>query len=607
QQIEELSKKAATSAFSDSSQKAAIEQRIANLNQILNLEKLNSDVRLEALTNELNIIREQKKATADLAVEFVKSTEEQQASLIRGARLTDQFFGALQPQQLNTGVVTESIKTFLKQSNDDTRAAVIGNLERLKAAGGEIAPGVGAAEVLRQIADAVGGAILKNPEIDIAEQQRKLQERLVEEQIKQIEIAAVQLNVQTETLKVMQSLVISLAQKAVAGGVATGGTLTDVQRSGADAQKAIQASEKLVDSEQKRIRNLKLETKEVDAAAVTNKKLLEVFDNVDISTQETELSLEEFQNQMVDLRDKLITAEDNLASAQVNLTGAFGNLGDAVIEVQKAQAEYTIGLRLATRENIAAVGGFQTYIDEINFLSTAFDTQIKTLQRVGAGELALSDLRIKLAQETLSIIEQQLGAFRDNALRLFSGDLRASDVVKQAQAAQLVAQQVATAASPEELRDALAGFSEQTRKDALEGLQNAPPGFTFGGLSPDAITNAIANAFGGVTPTGASVESLQEEAARQRNIIAQNQITQIAQASQGLNSALLQVAAAQEALLEARAQHELAQLQLESLNRIDSTTQSLSAILANNIRGLPTPNAAGGTLTGSEARGLLTA
>ncbi len=635
QQIEQLTAEAATAAFSDTAQAQAIENRIANLNNQLSLEKTISEARLGSLQKELELINKQSDAITSLGVNFVKASDEQQRELLQAARLTEQFFGGLRPQAFDSGQVTGSIQNFLRNANEQTRSLVIGQLERLKAAGGEIAPGVGAAEILRQIGDAVGGAILRNPEIELAERQKQLQEEIVAEQKRLIEIAAVQLRVQTAQLNATQGLVNSLTVKAVAGDVTGGETLAEVQRNATATEAATRAADSLIRKEEERARVLAEETAEAGRAAVSNKRFVDSFRGVELSAGDAGITVEEFRSQLVELRDALITAEDAVIEARDGVTEAFNGVADALRASTVAQSQYILGLRAAEAENIRAVGGFQTFTDELNFLADAFQTQIRTLEQVGAAETEVARLRADLAQQQLNIFQQQIQRVEANAERLLTS-ASGRDFFEASRAGEIVGQLVrsigidpsrgATATQQSQLADAVLSLPLELRQSLADSFRLAPPGTTFAGFSPEELRQLVLSSVGGQGPATPDLLTLQQRAAEQRNIIAENQIQQLEQTRIGVNTALDRLRVAQEELLAAEAQRDLAQLQLDALQlelpRQTSLLQEVADQLRSGVATLEsfnsfvrTPvgtasqllNAAGGTLTPAEVGGLVRA
>lgn len=630
-QIEQLSLRAAQAGFTDTAQSQAIQNRIADLNNQLSIEKNISTARLSSLQKELDLIKKQSDAINSFGVDFVKSSDQQQQQLVQAARLTEQFFGGLRPQNLNTGQVSSSIQSFLRSSNEDTRSLVIGQLERLKAVGGEIAPGVGAAEVLRQIGDAVGGAILRNPEIAIAERQKQLQEQLVDEQKRLIEISAVQLRVQTAQLQATQGLVNSITTRAVAGGATGAGTLAEVQRSSSSTQRASQAANSLLQKEEERTRQLQAEQLEAGRAATSNKRFVDTFRDIELNSESAGLSIDEFRGKMVELRDALVTAEDNVTDARDGVTQAFNGIAEALRSSTVAQAQYTLGLRETEAENINAVGGFATFNEQLSFLNSAFREQISTLERVGAAETQIARLRIDLAQQQLGIFQEQIQRIQSNAQTLLTST-DGSQFFDASRAGELVGQIVrdigitpgggASASQQSQLSDAVLSLPLELRQSLSDAFSVAPPGSTFGGFSPEELQQLVLSSVGGQNANTPDLLTLQQRAAEQRNIIAENQIQQLEQARIGVNAAFDTLRTAEEELLAAQAQRDLAQLQLDALqlelprqtnllqevaDSLRSGFSNLDRLTANSLLGSPIGNAAGGTLTPSEVGGLVRA
>ena len=633
QQIEQLTAQAAQTGFQDAAQSQAIRNRISDLNNQLSIEKTISENRLESLQKELDLINEQSEAINDFGVDFLKATDQQQQQLVRAARLTENFFGGITAQGLNTNQITGAIENFIRTANDDTRALVIGQLERLEAVGGEIAPGVGAADILRQIGEAVGGAILRNPEIELAERQRQLQEQIVNEQRRLIEIATVQLRVDNAQLQATQALVNTLGAQAVANGATGGGTLGDIQRNGVISQRASQAVDALLDREQQRTRQLQEEEAQAGRAAASNQRFVDTFRNVELTSSDTTLTLDEFRSQMVELRDALVTAEDAVIDAQQGVTDAFSQISDALINAASAQADYTLGIREAQRENTNAIGGFTTFRDELSFLNSAFQEQISALREVGATETQVAELRARLAREQLGIFEDQIRSIEANAQRLLTSQ-DGSQFFNASRAGELVGQLIrdvgvgpgtgADANQQRQISEAVLSLPLELRQSLNDAFSSAPPGSTFAGFSPQELEQLVLSSLGGQNAATPDLLSLQQQAAEQRNIIAENQLQQLEQARAGVNAAFEGLRTAQEELLAAQAQRDLAQLQLDALQfelprqtnlleEVASNLRSINGVVRANVSSLAgspgafVTNAAGGTLTPSEVGGLVRA
>ncbi len=562
-----------------------IERQIAVEQNRLSIVQQIDNVRLSSLQKEREIINEQAGAIRSLGIEFIKANDTQQKAIIESARGVETFFGKLTPESLDSPAFQRQASSFLRETNDEMRNAVIAQLERLKNVGGEVSSGVSAESVLKGLAESVVGALFKSPLEANASKQTELQTRI--------------LGILDDTKKIseIQSNLLVTAMNAARRsfeGLAARGSQGLADQDDETIKQAREVQETLSLGQEKIININRLRAKAEDQyaaaaenAAIQNKNLVNATRAVNTATQNTGESAEDYQKRLVGLRDAFIKAEDDFISAQTSFADALGGIGEALSKVAVAQADYSIGLELARRQNIAITGSFATFRSEITFLGDAFRSQIDALTIVGASEQQIANLRVKLAQETLSIIERQLSGFRDRALSLFTGDLQPGDVQRQAGAAATVAGITATS-SGDALVAELAKLPEAFRRDALEGLGTAPPGTTFGGLSGEEIINQIATAFGGETAGGDTIESLQQEAARQRLIIAENSTSALFNSREGLIAAQEQLSSAKEALLEAKAQKELAELQLNATQTGFENNQRAVDVLADGINSTAT-------------------
>lgn len=609
----------------NSAQEQQLQLELQTKQQQFSAIKQISDIRIEALNKELNIINEQVNAVRGLADEFLKANKEQQAKQIEAARLTDVFFGNLTQGMLDSPQADSAIQGFLRNATDEQRAAVIGQLERLRGVG-DVAPGVSAQDVLTKIQDAVGSALFSDPQINLLEEQKRIQNDMLITLVNANKLAELQVRIANSQVSASNNVAKSI--------VAIGRDPRASVQINAAAQELEQGTlaattKELNDIQTARIQIEQRMEKAANQATVSNKNFVRSTESIDLASVGAAESNDALQKKLVELRDAFITADDKLADAQKNFQNALGNVAAAIGAAGKAQADYILGIKEAERANLSAIGGFVTFRDELAFLNDAYNQQISILQQVGAKESEISDLRARLAQEQLQIFEQQINAFKDQALNLFTGDLRPTTVAQQAAAAQTVGGIVAGGGSLQDIFNQLAALPEDFRRQALEGLNlaKAIPGQTVAGLSPEEIINQIAAAFGGATSPENALLALQQEAATQRQIIAENSISQLESTRQSVIAAYEQLATAQEGLMEAKAQRDLLQMQIDAAQQGFQSVTSIMEVVADNLSGIGSKldtlvggfgsvtsgtatqllGAAKGTLTSNEMAGLYAA
>ncbi len=584
QQIVDLTQQKLKQAPVDAAEAALIDQKLNALNAELKLRQNLSKETISSLQKQLKIIEQQKKAIQEFALGFLAANREQQAQIINASRLTDKFFGHLTSGSFDTSQVKSSIVKFIKVATDEQRAAVVDHLKRLKAIGADIAPGVSAASFLAEMGSVIGGAVLDNPQVALAQRQTELQTKILASAEDGNKLSRVGIDVAIEQLKVASNLLVLTA----ATGRSKGALSPEIQQKAAHANASGLAVASRVSAnineQRSRLKAQSDQEKIQNKIKVSNKSLVDTFRKIDTAGTDAGLTLDEFRAQMVELNNKLIGADDALIDAQTAFDDAISGVHESLVKAAIAQAQYNIGISEAERVNINAADGFTTFRDEIKFVTQSIGSQITALQQVGASEQQLADLRVQLAQEQLRVIEGQISQFRDTALQLFTGQLSPNDLAAQARAANVVGDIVAKSSTSDQLFAQLANLPEDLRAAAVEGLSKAPPGTTFGGLGADEVMNRIANVFGGQTAAGDSIESLQEEAATQRKIIAENSTSQLFAAQTATNAALEQVATAKEALLAAKAQKELVELQLSELRVARTDQNDIMSAVANNVR-----------------------
>ena len=593
--IVELSKEAIGKSLKDAASSEFIQTRITQLKQQLNVEDQIAQLRVKNLQKELDLLKKQDKQISSLGLSFAKATDEQQRGIIRAARLTEKFFGGIGsgPQGPNTNQVRSSILSFLKNSDEQTRKSVIGQLEQLKAAGGEVAPGVPAAKILGQIGKLVGDALFKSPAIAIAERQEQVQRDILTAQGDTNDIARVQLRVTAATLRAQSSLAASVAKRVVAAGGTGGEALRQVQITRQSVSQVTGAVDNLLATQKERASLLIAEKRVTDAAAVSNKKFIDATRKVDLALQEGGLSIEEFKSQAVELRSALVDADDAFIDAQQAITDSSNGISIALANAAAAQADYNLGIIEANRENLTAVGGFQTYRDELSFLTDAFNQQISTLRQVGSTEQQIAQLRIQLAQQQLSIFEQQISNVRQNARQLLTQDSAGLQFFQAGAAASLAADLAAKAgitpdgdvtnAQQDELARAILSLPLEIRQDLDKAFSNAPPGQTAGDFGLGQLETIILSALGGRGANTPDLLTLEQQAAQQRIIIAENSTSQLESTRTATIAAFDQLATAQESLLETKANKELAQLQLSALEIGFSQQNSIMDIVADRV------------------------
>jgi hypothetical protein len=613
----------------DSSTIKIIEDRISKEQQLLEVVKDINSKRITSLQKELDLINQQGDAIRSLGDEFLKSNDTQQKQIIDSARLVEKFFGSLTSDALNSGEFKSTAARFLTETNDEMRNAVLTQLERLKNVGGEVAPGVQAGQVLRQLSESVVGALFKSPQQVILDKQLEIQTRILSVIKDTNAIAEVQSRLAALNNNALRQSIDALVRQGAQGSLDANDETIKIARG---LQEQLSGGQKEVAAiNVKRTKSEQDYSVAAGQAAIRNKALVSTFSRLDTSTGETQQSAEEYQEKLVELRDAFIKAEDDFIDAQDAYNEAARSVTEALTKVSVAQADYAIQLELAHRESINVTGGFVTFRDELLFLQNVFNKQINALKIVGAAEEEIADLRVKLAQETLTVIEGQLQGFRDNAERLFAGGAdvaasfeqnfaRAQFAANQAREVGITSGGNVTNAQAQALFERLQVLPSEVKQGILDGLRSAPPGATFGGLGAKEIENAIiAGAGGGVG--GDTILELEKQAAQQRQIIAENSIGSLVSARQSVVTAFEQLTTAQEQLQESRAQKDLAQLQLDTaVDGFESTVRAIDFVAENlnildstmraglsSLQGASAVSAARGTLSGSEVAGLLNA
>ena len=634
--IVELSKQAVETGLEDAAAAEFIKTRIRQLQQQLNVENQIAALRVKNLQKELDLLNKQEKQITQLGLSFVKATDEQQKGIIRAARLTEKFFGGIGAgsEGPNTAQVRSSILDFLRTSGEETRQSVIGQLEQLKAAGGEVAPGVPAAKILSEMGKFIGDALFKNPQIAIAERQEQVQRDILTAQKDQNEISRVQLRVSAQTLRAQAGLAAQVTQNVVAAGGTGGEALKQVQITRQSVSQVTGAVDNLIETQKERAKQLLAEKRLTDQAAVSNKRFVDTTRKADISIQDAGLSFEEFARKSVELRNALVEADDAFIDAQQAVTDASIGVRVALTAAAKSQIDYNIGIAEANRQNLLAIGGFQTYRDELSFLNDTFNNQINTLRQIGDAEQQIAALRVQLAQQQLSVFQQQIANVRQNARALLTQEGAGLQFFQAGAAASLAADLAAqagitpsgdvTGAQQDDLARAILSLPLEIRQDLDRAFSNAPPGQTAGDFGIGQLESIILSALGGRSDATPDLLTLEQRAAEQRTIIAENSTSQLESTRSATIAAFAQLATSQEGLMEAKANKELAKLQLDSLqNELPEQTHLLAEILRGittlegsvraNVSSLAQSkpafitSAAGGTLSGTEVAGLLRA
>jgi hypothetical protein len=637
-EIARLTKEAVAKSFTDAASAEFIRTRIAKLQEQFNVEKQIATLRVKSLQSELDLLNKQEKQIKDLGLAFLKATTEQQKGIIGAARLTEKFFGGIGSGKAgpNTQQVKSSILNFLKNSDDKTRQSVIGQLERLKAAGGEVAPGVPAAKILSEMGKFIGDALFKNPQIAIAERQEKIQDQIRIGQEGLSEIARVQLRISEATLRAQHDLATAVATRVVSAGAAEPGAIVQATLTKGGVQDISSSVKTLIATQKERAKKLKEEQSITDSAAVTNKKFVDVTKNVDVAIGEAGLTMEEFQTQAAELRTALVEADDAFIEAQQGVTDASNGVLVAFANAAKAQADYTIAVAEATRQNTLAVGGFQTYREELDFVTVTYQQQITALRQVGSTEQQIAALRVDLAKQQLSIFESQIANVRSNARALLTQEGAGLDFFQAGQAAAIAADLAAqagitagggaTSAQQDAFAKSILALPLEVRQSLDKAFAAAPPGQTAGAFGIQELEAITLSALGGRSDVTPDLLSLEKQAAQQRTIIAENSTSQLESTRAASIAALEQLATAREGLMEAKANKDLARMQLDSLqselpqqthllseilkstNVVASATNSLnSGVRAGTALEFMTGQAAKGTLSGSEVAGLLNA
>jgi TP901 family phage tail tape measure protein len=593
-EIARLTEESVAVGFNNAAQAEAIRGRITELRNQLNLQKTVAEFRIESLNEELDIIREQREEIESLGLEFAKANQKQQASIIEAARLTEQFFGGLQAGDVDSTAVRDSIVSFLRSSTDQTRNLVISQLERLEGAGGTVG-GVSARDILQQIGASIGDALFRSPEIAIAERQEQIQRDILREQENANRLAELDLRIAATTATAQARIAESITARGAQAGIVGEGAIDEVERLSEAADENARAATNLLRTRQRERDELARQTQVAGQAAVTNERLVDTFQGIDLSAATAEESLDEFRSRMVELRDALLTAEDDVIDAQGGVTSALSEVSQALVDSTKAQGDFTLALREAERTNIQLTGGFATFVDELNFLRDAFGEQIIALRSVGAAEEEIADLRVRLAEQELGVFERLISDVErraESALTAAPGEIARQQEFAAAGTflADIFRQFGITpggAAPGRETQDELArvilNLPQRIRENIAGAFENLPPGRTFGGFSAEELRQLTLSSIGGGGDGTPDLIALQEEAAQRREIIAENSTAQLQQSRSQTFAAFENLRAAQETLQEAIANRDLARLQLDETRDGFSETTSIMGVVADNI------------------------
>jgi len=344
--------------------------------------------------------------------------------------------------------------------------------------------------------------------------------------------------------------------------------------------------------------------------------------------EESERRRVDASNALIEANSKVLEEERNLASARANLESANSSLVSALREAADAQARYRIDVRNAQRSALEATGVQFSLANSFSFASQSIDQVTNKLFGTIASEQLLAQIRSQAASELLQKVTQLASTISGFAVNFFTS----SDQQRQElQRAQTVAQQVASgeisvSAVPEELRSAVAQFT-----DIIPGLKERIESFGAGGLglsnqleqlrqvsvqlAKDSVSrdqlktsqDALAAARSQVDKAEQGVQVARDQliVANIQKQIALNNLSQAISAKNiAVNDSKTLSFYTDRALDKLKGIDEGTRntmLTLESVGRdIVSAIRSISFISSQNI-----PNAAGGTLTNSEITGLI--
>lgn len=219
----------------------------------------------------------------------------------------------------------------------------------------------------------------------------------------------------------------------------------------------------------------------IERAALIESQINKAFEGIAKISEESSRRVTSSEKDRVEAAEKvlasnqaIISAEQGLASARAELASANSDIVTALREAADAQARYAVDVSNAQRAALESTGVQLSLANAFDFAASNIDQVTNQLNRTIASEQLLSQIRAQSAAELLQKVTQLASSISGFAVSFFT----ASDQQRnQLQQAQQIAQGVASgdisaAAVPEELRSAVAGFT-----DIIPGLREQLEGF----------------------------------------------------------------------------------------------------------------------------------
>lgn len=365
--------------------------------------------------------------------------------------------------------------------------------------------------------------------------------------------------------------------------------------------------------------------------------LQQLRSSADRATTAEEL-LKRARDRVTAATNKVRSAEDNLAQAEEAVAQAQDRLNTAIQAAKDAQVDYNVAVASARFNVLQSTGALRSFGEQISALS-AISAEAQRV--VGASEEKILEIRAQIAQEAISIFQNQFDAIQGLGVRAATASL---DEFVDLQTGLAAAGQVLAGGGADLPPEILQLASQFT--DIFPGLERAIAeiGLERLGIDPGVLEDiegrmlelaevTADSAQVGVVQAEKQVAVAQEQLneARQQREIAKEQLgsarEQEARAKENLEQAQRtavetrsgfsrQAALAQQSLqqlsgsfvLGQRSLEVLAQsrnLQREAVDQLRTLNSRVSNLSVGGGGG--TPNAASGTLTGSEIAGVIAA
>jgi TP901 family phage tail tape measure protein len=340
-----------------------------------------------------------------------------------------------------------------------------------------------------------------------------------------------------------------------------------------------------------------------------------------------EKDLVDARNQIPALNAKIIEAEKNLSQARQSQEDAVSNFFKASQAAADAQAQYNFELANAQAQVVINTAGAGSFATKLAALGGVWSESVRGVR---ASEEQILQIRSQIAQQSLSIMQQQFNAFKSLALRAATAtDEELFKLQQGLGAAQAVAGGLEVGALPDELRSSLTEFS-----GVIEGLEEAlvEQGAERLGLDPSVFKSmenqmlelARVSAENGKANVDAAVEQVRlamtqiakadeqvRQAKEQVKISTQERDQAVIQANR--LSSIQSLAARQHTAIVTEGNKQLTKLNsidassklvVEELRRLNEEIRNLKNI---RIPAVQTEGAAGGTLSPGELAGLASA